>query len=123
MFQMINFFSHSSFETEIAGLKQQFNKIGEGLESFKKLCDVQFNPVSPKQIIAPAKLHRVTQNDVWTLWKIELAVKGVRSNQSPRVWFAIKGTTVVFLCAQSHVNNYSDNDINTIAIARATEFF
>lgn len=120
---MLNFFSHSSFETEIEDLEGQFNKIGEGLESFKKLCGVQFDPVSPKQIIAPAKLHRVTQNDIWTLWKIELAVKGVRSNQSPRVWFAIKGMTVVFLCAQSHVNNYSDNEINSIAIARATEFF
>lgn len=120
---MLNFFSHSLFEKELANLKKQFNNIDDGLEAFKKLCGVQFNPVSPKQIIAPAKLHRVTQNDVWTLWKIEVAVKGVRSNQSPRVWFAIKGTTVVFLCAQSHVNNYSDNDMNEVAITRATEFF
>jgi hypothetical protein len=120
---MINFSSHISFETEITKLKRQFNKIDEGLESFKKLCGVQFDPISPKQIIAPAKLHRITQNDIWTLWKIELAVKSVRSNQSPRVWFAIKGTTIVFLCAHSHVNNYSDSEINFIATTRATDFF
>lgn len=120
---MLNFFSHFSFEKELADLKRQFNKIDEGLDAFKKLCEVQFNPVSPKQIIAPAKLHRVTQNDIWTLWKIELAVKGVRSNQSPRIWFAIKGSTIVFLCAQSHVNNYSDNAMNEVATTRATEFF
>jgi len=120
---MLSFSSHTSFEKEVEDLRRQFGKIVEGLESFKKLCDVQFDPVSPKQIIAPAKLHRVTQNDIWTLWKVELAVKGVRSNQSPRVWFAIKGTTLVFLCASSHVNNYSDNDMSSVAIARATEFF
>lgn len=120
---MLSFSSHASFEKEVVDLARQFNKIAEGLGSFKKLCDVQFDPVSPKQIIAPAKLHRVTQNDIWALWKVELAVKGVRSNQSPIVWFAIKGTTLVFLCACSHVNNYSDNDMNSIAVARATEFF
>lgn len=120
---MIDFFSHSSFDTEIADLKRRFHHIDEGIESFKKLCDTQFHPVNPRQIISPGKLHRVTQNDIWALWKIELAVKGVRSNQSPRVWFAIKGTTIVFLSAQTHIDNYSDNKVNAIAAERATEYF
>ena len=120
---MIDFFTYPSFDSEIAELKRRFHHIDEGIESFKKLCYTQFHPVSPQQIISPGKLHRVTQNDVWALWKIELAVKSVRSNQSPRVWFAIKGTTIVFLSAQTHLDNYSDFEINTIAINRASDFF
>ena len=120
---MIDFFSHSSFNKEIAGLKRRFNHIEDGIDSFKKLCEVQFHPESPRQIISPGKLHRVTQNDIWALWKIELAVKGIRSNKSPRVWFAIKGTTIVFLSAQTHSDNYSDNKINIVASDRASEFF
>jgi hypothetical protein len=120
---MIDFTSHSAYDSEIADLKQRSKNIDEAVESFKKLCEFQFHPNTPKQVLAPGKLHRVTQNDIWSLWKIELAVKGLRSNQSPRIWFAIKGTTIVLLSAQSHVDNYDDNRQNTVAIDRATDFF
>lgn len=120
---MIDFIPHPSFEPEIADLKRRSQNIDDAIASFKKLCEFQFHPETPKQVLAPGKLHRVTQNDIWTLWKIELAVKGLRSNQSPRVWFAIKGTTLVYLCAQSHVDNYNDNVQNETAIGRASEFF
>lgn len=123
IFPMIDFYSHPLCVSEIADLKRRFHHIDEGVESFKKLCEVQFHPTTPRQIIAPGKLHRVTQNDIWALWKIELAIKGVRSNQSPRIWFAVKGSTIVFLCAKSHPDNYDDNEVNASATDRATEFF
>ncbi len=120
---MIEFVSHPSYEAEVASLKKRFQGIEDALASFEKLCGFQFHPNTPKQVLAPGKLHRVIQNDIWTLWKIELAVKGLRSNQSPRIWFAIKGTTLVYLSTQSHVDNYDDNKQNEIAIGRATDFF
>jgi len=123
IFLMFDFHSHPLCVTEIADLKRRFHHINEGVESFKKLCEVQFHPIAPRQIIAPGKLHRVTQNDIWALWKVELAIKGVRSNQSPRIWFVIRGSTVVFLCAKSHPDNYDDNEVNTCAVDRATDFF
>ena len=61
---MIEFISHSKFEKEIAKLKKRFIFIERGLQSFKKLCEVQFHPTNPSQVIAPGKLHRVTQNDL-----------------------------------------------------------
>ena len=122
---MIEFFYHDGIQKEIAALERRFRTIRDGLSSFERLCEVQFNPTQPKQVIAPAKLHRVTQNDIWTLWKTELVIpnSGLRPNQWPRVWFVVGGATVVFLCISSHVDNYSDEDMNNIAISRVSDFF
>lgn len=120
---MIDFISHPSFEKETAKLKRRFSFLDKALESFKMLCEFQFHPLSPQQRIAPAKLHRITQNDLWSVWKIELSVPNVRPNQSPRVWFAVKGSNVAFLCIASHVDNYSDNQMNQMAVGRVSDIF
>lgn len=61
----------------------------------------------PQQVIGPAKLHRVTQNDIWTIWKVEMVVpkSGLRPNQFPRVWFVVQGDTIAFLCIALHTEN------------------
>ncbi len=119
---MLDFIFHPSFEREAAKLKRRFS-LDQGLQSFQRLCEVQFNPISPQQVIAPAKLHRVTQNDLWSAWKIELVVPGLRPNQFPRVWFAVKGSNIAFLCIASHVDHYSDNEMNQLASARINDIF
>ena len=120
---MIEFIDHPSFTKETAKLTRRFSFLNKALESFKMLCEFQFHPLNPQQRIAPAKLHRVTQNDLWSIWKIELAVPGLRSSQSPRVWFAVKGSTISFLCIASHVDNYNDNKMNQVAVERVTDIF
>lgn len=120
---MISFISHLSFEKEAAKLKRRFSHLDKALESFKMLCELQFHPLNPKQIIAPAKLHRITQNDIWSIWKVELAVHGLKPNQFPRIWFAVKGSSIAFLCIVSHIDNYSDNQLNQVAIARISDIF
>ncbi|MEK7062422.1 MAG: hypothetical protein AAB946_00135, partial [Patescibacteria group bacterium] len=110
---------------EIGALERRFRTIRDGLKAFKRLCEVQFNPTNPRQVIAPAKLHRITQNDIWTLWKVELVIpnSGLRPNQWPRMWFAVKGAVIVFLCISSHVDNYDDKDMNRLALSRVSDFF
>jgi hypothetical protein len=120
---MIEFIYHPSFEKETAKLKRRFSFLDKALESFKMLCEFQFHPLNPQQRIAPAKLHRVTQNDLWSIWKIELAVPNLRPNQFPRVWFAVKGSSIAFLCIVTHVDNYNDNQTNGEAIERVTSIF
>jgi len=66
---MIQFLYHDGIQKEIAALERRFRTIRGGLSVFERLCEVQFNPTSPRQVIAPAKIHRITQNDIWTLWK------------------------------------------------------
>ncbi|TSC76758.1 MAG: Uncharacterized protein G01um101433_684 [Parcubacteria group bacterium Gr01-1014_33] len=64
---MIEFLYHDSIQKEIAALERRFLRVCDGLSAFERLCEVQFHPADPRQVIAPAKLHHITQNDVWTM--------------------------------------------------------
>ena len=119
---MLNFICHPSFEKEFSKLKKRY-QLNKGMESFQRLCEFQFHPINPQQVIAPAKLHRVTQNSLWSIWKVELVVPGIKPNQFPRMWFSVKGSTIVFLCIVSHIDNYKDNQINQEAVTRVTDIF
>lgn len=85
LIKMLNFIFHPHFEKEAASLKRRFPFFDDGLESFKRICEVHFDPINPRQVIAPAKLHRIMCSDNFTIWKIEMVVKNLRSNQFPRV--------------------------------------
>ena len=123
---MISFLLHDGFQSEIAVLeKRRMRYIRKSLEGFQQLCELHFHPTSPQPIIAPGKLHRVTQNDVWTMWKTELPVihSGLRPNQYPRIWFVQSGATIAFLCIGSHIDNYNDGDMDTLALSRVSVLF
>lgn len=120
---MIDFISSPSFENESAELQRRFPAFNDGLEAFKRICLVHFHPIKPQQVIAPGKLHRVKDCDSYTIWKIEMAVKNLKSNHFPRVWFAIKGSALVFLCARTHIDNYDNHKVDRIAHAISTSFF
>lgn len=121
---MIEFLYHDGIKKEISVFEKKFRGIKNGLSIFERLCEVQFNPTNPQQVIAPAKLHRVTQNDIWIMWKIELVIpnSGLRPNQYPRMWFVVKGAIIVFLCISSHIDNYNDEDMNRLALSRVSDF-
>ena len=122
---MIQVLYHDRIQKEISKLERRFRTIRDGFSAFEKLCEVQFHPTNPQQVIAPAKLHRVTQNDLWTLWKIELVIpkSGLRPNQWPRMWFVVKGSIIAFLCMSSHIDNYNDGDMDRLASSRVSDFF
>lgn len=122
---MLEFISHASFEKETAKLQKRFTNLLEDIERLKRLCEKQFHPTDPQQIIAPAKLHRVTQNTLWVVWKVEMVVtnSGLRPNQFPRVWFAVQGSKLAFLCIKCHPDNYGDNEVNAIAFERVRDIF
>lgn len=122
---MIEFFYHDGIQKEIAALEGRFRTIREAFAIFERLCNTQFNPTKPQQVIAPAKLHRVTQNDIWTLWKIELVVPnaGLRPNQHPRMWFVVKGASIAVLCLATHVDNYDDEKMNRVALSQVSDLF
>ena len=122
----MTFLYHDTFKQEIAALKKRrLRYIQESLTGFEKLCEFHFDPVSPQLRIAPGKLHRVTQNDSWTMWKTELPIinSGLRPNQYPRMWFVQSGAVVAFLCIASHIDNYNDAKMDIIATSRASDIF
>lgn len=122
---MLDFIYHPKFKKEIVALKRRFYNIEKGLKSFQMLCEIQFHPINPQRVIAPAKLHRIKQNDIWSLWKIELVVpkSGLKPNQFPRMWFCAQGAKIGFLCIVTHIDNYKDNSMNGIAIERLNDIF
>jgi hypothetical protein len=120
---MLDFILHPAFEKETAKLKRRFPALESGLNSSRRLCEVQFSPTNPQRVIAPAKLHRVTQNDFWSVWKIELVVPGIKPNQFPRMWFAVQGSNIALLCIATHIDNYDDNLMVKIAVERVTDIF
>lgn len=122
----MTFLYHGGFDSAIAALeKRRLRYLKKSLGGFQKLCEAHFHPTFPQPRIAPGKLHRVTQNDVWTLWKTELPVigSGLRPNQYPRIWFVVHGEAIVFLCISSHVDNYNDEEMDRLALSRVSDFF
>jgi len=95
------------------------------LDSFKLICEKQFHPASPQQVIPPGKLHHRKKTDLFSIWKIELVLpnSGLRPNQFPRVWFAVQGSKLAFLCAVTHIDNYDDSEIDRVAEIRVTDIF
>jgi len=123
---MITFLYHDAIERQIAALERRFSEIrSEGFKRFELLCQKQFHPIRPQAVIGPGKIHRITQNDIWTLWKVEMVVPGagLRPNQYPRVWFGVKGSTIAFLCIATHIDNYNDEEMNHLALERISDVF
>ena len=122
---MIDFIYHHKFEREIVKLERRFRNIKQGLAIFQRLCEEQFHTANPRSVIAPAKLHRIKQNDIWSLWKVELVIpkSNLRPNQLPRMWFCVQGGKIGLLCISTHIDNYNDNDMNDIAIERLNDIF
>lgn len=121
--EMIDFIYHPIFQNETAAFKRRFPKFSDGLESFKKISEVHFHPITPRQVIAPGKLHRIKDCESFTIWKVELAVQNLKSNQFPRVWFAVRGSSLAFLCAKTHIDNYDNNEVDRIAESLAAGIF
>jgi len=49
---MIEFLYHDGIQKEIAAFERRFPHVRDGLLAFELLCNVQFSPTNPKQVIA-----------------------------------------------------------------------
>lgn len=125
----MQFQEHDSYQKELRSIckkqKQLSVAINNGLTKVKKLLAIQFDPLDPQVVIPPGKLHRVSGFQTWELWKVEVVLLGttLRPNQWPRMWFAISGDKVVFLCIVAHMQNYDNNTVDNTATDRASDYF
>lgn len=119
---MVSWQSHNGFERDFKRLIKKQRGLDDGFTALKKLLSKQFDPNCPMTVIAPGKIHHVKTDDSgWEIWKVEMMVKGLRPNQCPRVWFAVKGDTITFLVIGSHVDNYENNGMDALAEERYGE--
>lgn len=120
---MLSFSQHPKFLKDVERLAGRSGDFSYALRSFEKLCQIQFHALRPQQVVSPGKLHRLFDGGIYSIWKVELAVKNVRSNHSPRVWFAIRGEEMVYLCGAGHTDNYDDNAVTQAAKERVQDYF
>lgn len=119
---MISWQLHNGFERDFKKLAKKQCGLEEGLAVLKKLLNRQFDSECQAAVIAPGKIHHIKTDDLgWEIWKVEMMVKGLRPNQWPRVWFAVKGDTITFLAIRSHVDNYENNEMDALAEERYGE--
>jgi uncharacterized phage-associated protein len=85
--------------------------------------EIPYDPNNPQPIIGPGKLHRVTADHTWEIWKIEVALigSGLKPNLWPRMWFAISGDTFTLLTIATHAQNYDNNAQDKLAAERYME--
>lgn len=114
---------HEAFSREFKKLSKKYPAAEHGLAAIKKLLAVQFDPFDPKEVIAPAKIHRRHQNAIWELWKIEMMTAELRPNRWPRVWFVLSGNTITFLTVGSHMQSYDDNTMDKVALERISDYY
>lgn len=115
--------THDSFDAEYKKLLKKHRQLADGLKKAQKLLEAQFDPINPQAVIGPGKLHRVSANHTWEIWKIEVALigSGLRPNQWPRMWFAVSGDTFTLLTIAVHSQNYDNNAQDALAIERYSE--
>lgn len=115
--------THDSFDIEYKKLLKKHRQLADGLQKAQRLLEAQFEPNNPHAVIGPGKLHRVTANQTWEIWKMEVALinSGLRPSQWPRMWFAVSGDTFTLLTIASHSQSYDNNTQDRIATERFTE--
>jgi len=83
----------------------------------KKHFDGNLDPV-----IGPKSLYSVNNTGDIEMWKVHCAVKGLRKNQRPRIYFFKHSENKIsFLCFGTHLDNYNDQELRADAINRAKE--
>ncbi len=120
---MLEYLEHPKFSKQAADFIRRFPGFNDGFNATKNIFEVHFHPTNPMQRIAPGKIHSILKSPNYTIWKLEMAVIGLKSKQWPRVWFAVSGNKVVFLCMHSHIDNYDDNDITREAQSLVSDYF
>ncbi|MDR1440286.1 MAG: hypothetical protein LBJ10_09910 [Clostridiales bacterium] len=95
--------------------------IGDGLPMVKKLLAAQFAADCPKRAIHPGKIHHVASVPGWDVWKVEVVSRGLRPGQWPRMWFAVSESSIALLAIGTHIQNYSDNGMEAVALGRLSE--
>lgn len=114
---------HDGFVKELKKICGKYPQVKDGIARVKKLLAVQFDPTKPDAVIAPGKIHRVRGDITWEVWKVEVLLpkSGLRPNQWPRMWFAVSGETITLLAVVTHMDNYDNNDIDRLALARLSD--
>lgn len=112
---------HECFLNEWKKFCKRFIEGNKAIIELEKLLikhfESDFGPV-----IGSKSLYFVSETGDIEMWKVHCAVRGLRKNQRPRIYFFQHSKNKLsFLCFGTHLDNYDDQKIRAIAIFRAKE--
>lgn len=112
---------HSSFFKEWKKFCRRFIDGDKAIIELEKLLKKHFDG-NLDPVIGQKSLYLVNNTGDIEMWKVHCAVKGLRKNQRPRIYFfKYSENKISFLCFGTHLNNYNDQKLRAEAINRAKE--
>lgn len=118
----ICFSSHPGFGKEFSKFERKAPLAKLALKHLKKLLSVQFHPKTPTIVISKQNLRRVDKIGEGThVYKVFMAVRGLRRFQRPRIYFWLETNNICFLCMGTHMDNYDDAQLKKKAKKRIKE--
>lgn len=118
----ICFSSHPSFDKEFSKFERKVPLAKLALKHLEKLLSVQFHLRTPQVVISKQNLRRVDKigRGVY-VYKVFMAVRGLRRFQRPRIYFWLETNNICFLCMGTHIDNYNDAKLKKVAKKRIKE--
>ena len=115
------FKEHPSFSKEINRFNNKYDG-GNGFRHLKKLLIIHFHPTKRQLRFTPKILRKISGLGLnIDVYKVIMRIKGLRSNQSPRICFRHTGNMITFLCSGSHIDNYKDSKLKKLIKKRVEE--
>ena len=112
---------HSNFLKEWKKFCRKFIEGNKAIIDLEQLLKKHFSSNSGP-VIGPKSLYLASNTGDIEMWKVYCAVKGLRKNQRPRIYFfKYSDNKISFLCFGTHLNNYNDQKLRLTAITRAKE--
>ncbi|MEA1937023.1 MAG: hypothetical protein U9N04_02845 [Patescibacteria group bacterium] len=112
---------HSSFLKEWQKFCKKFIEGNKAIIDLEQLLKKHFNS-NFGPVIGPKSLYLTNNTGDIEMWKVHCAVKGLRKNQRPRIYFFKHSENKIsFLCFGTHLDNYNDQKLRDEAISRAKE--
>jgi len=115
----MKFTLHPRFDDEITKFLERYHTDKVWISYLKNLLESHFEKkttILREQVLAP-----LPQYKNYELWKIYMAVGGVKKSQRPRVAFAKKASGITFLCYGVHSRNYKTSELIKLAKKRLEE--
>ena len=110
--------SHRSFDKKMGKFLGKHHQDDGWLFKLQNVLTNHFN----NKINLGNNLNQVGEYKEHQLFKVYMVVGGISKKNRPRVCFAKKDDTIIFLCFGTHINNYNTRDLVSLAKKHLKEF-
>lgn len=111
----IQFCEHPVFEKKFKKFCKKHSNAPLAYKHLKKLLLIHFHPFKNQTVFTPKILKRINRvGPNVEVFKVILAIKGLKQGSCPRVCFWKEGYLITFLCFGTHIENYKDFELRIL---------